>query len=140
LIILCYFLLIEVSLIYGIVFLAIFAGLVLNILYFTKKGGLARKKRKEAALEETRHFARIFMSKFESLQNNQTQNLIKKLCDLKDEKVFYSKISHSWSFGSWQLSRLMLIIFALGICWQLYISAKNIGVTSTLIAQAGTVL
>jgi hypothetical protein len=68
----------------------------LNIIFFADKGNKWKKLRKEVSVEESRHFVRAIMSKFEVLQNKKVIPEIEKICKMKDLRATYSAKSHTW--------------------------------------------
>lgn len=117
----------------------LFLVIFLNTMFFQNLALHWRKKRKEISVERSRMTTRMIMSKFEILQNHRMWEEVNNLWAITQKSIFFSKKSHTYSMGSWQLSRFIIGCFTWYICVGFFHQAQTYGVTAELMGEIGVV-
>lgn len=101
-------------------FAVLFFLIATNTIIFSKYGLYWRIKRKEVSVEQARIETRIIMSKFEILQNGNIEKETSKIISFLEKIKEYAKKSQTTNIGSWQISRGLISLFMIFICFLFY--------------------
>lgn len=127
--------LIKMDTIYAIFIPILFAITLINIVFWTNKALFWRLKRKDVSVERSRFFTKLVMSKFEILLNNKTEKDLSTMEWITEKLIHYSKKSHAFSMGSWQVSRILIGCFTIYMAADFWKKGMQTGVTPELIGQ-----
>ncbi len=127
--------LVKMNTIYAIFIPILFIITLINIVFWTNKALFWRLKRKDVSTERSRFFTKLIMSKFEILLNNKTEKDLKTMEWITGKLIYYSQKSHSFSMGSWQVSRILIGCFTIYMAADFWQKGMQTGVTTELVGQ-----